>query len=72
MEKQSGNEEENVTEETQNASVLEIKEQTKGAIKESKQSKENQQKKQDTAQEERRNEEEVCLEHLMLLQSKHC
>ena len=72
MEKQSGNEEENVTEETQNASVLEIKEQTKGAIKESKQSKENQQRKQDTAQEERRNEEEVCLEHLVLLQSKHC
>ena len=72
MEKQSGNEEENVTEETQNASVLEIEEQTKGAIKESKQSKENQQRKQDTAQEERRNEEEVCLEHLVLLQSKHC
>ena len=72
MEKQSGNEEENVTEETQNASVLEIKEQTKGAIKESKQSQENQQRKQDTAQEERRNEEEVCLEHLVLLQSKHC
>ena len=72
MEKQSGNEEENVTEETQNASVLEIEEQTKGAIKESKQSKENQQRKQDTAQEKRRNEEEVCLEHLVLLKSKHC
>ena len=78
-EKQSGNEEENITEETkemqtktQKALVLEIKEQTKGAIKESKQSKENQQRKQDTAQEERRNEEEVCLEHLVLLQSKHC
>ena len=72
MKKQSGNEEENVTEETQNALVLEIEEQTEGAIKESKQSKENQQSKQDTDEEKRRNEEEVCIEHLVLLQSKHC
>ena len=78
MEKQSGNEEENVTEETkemqtktQKALVLEIEEQTIGAIEESKQSKENQQRKQkDTDQE--RNEEEVCLEQLLLLQSKNC
>ena len=78
MKKQSGNAEENVTEETkemqtktQKALVLEIEEQTKGAIEESKQSKENQQRKQkDTDQE--RNEEEVCLEQLLLLQSKNC
>ena len=78
MEKQSGNEEENKFEETeerltktQKALVWEIEGHTKGEIKESKQSKESQQRKQDTDQEKRGNEEEVCLEHLVLLQSKH-
>lgn len=67
MEKQSGNGEENKIEETeerltktQEALVWEIEGQTKGEIKESKQSQESQQRKQDIDQEKRGNEEEVC------------